>query len=236
MNESHSEEYNRLFQQASLLVQDELPLGDTIKINPVDDELRERIGKAKDLFLQTLELEPASWQAMWFLGKCAQRLDDKAGAFEWLERASQANPGQIDVVRDAATAAMELGDNEAAITFAARCVEMEPENARLRARLAFAYLLAGKIFEAEANAGRALELDPRDPMAQYMVPFTRYYSAGTETPPNTHSAFMAEWQRKASTGVMRPPKSASQPQETARASQKSSDAPPKRGDDVVYDY
>jgi tetratricopeptide (TPR) repeat protein len=159
-------EHNRAFQDAVAIVKTEIPLHGRLSISPPGWSLRRKLKHALSLFERVLHLNPENWSAMWFMGKVHQRCQDQATALSWFERAYQVSPSQADVAREASTCAMELGRHDAAISFAHRAVEIAPADAGLHANLALAYLLAGRIPDAQNEIACALAKDATDTISQ----------------------------------------------------------------------
>jgi Flp pilus assembly protein TadD len=145
------------------------------------------------LFERVLQLNPENWSAMWLMGKVHQRCHNRAEALSWFERAYQLNPSQPDVAREASMCAMDLGRHDAAISFAHRAVQIESTNSGLHANLALAYLLAGRISEAQAAVDQALTGDATDTISQTIRAITQHLAANGRTPPTTTPALLSYW-------------------------------------------
>ena len=122
-----------------------------------------------DLLLRVLSINPKNWAAMWMAGKAHQRLREFEKAFEWFQRADEAHPGQPDVNREAAIAAMEIGRPEQALSHCRRAIEAKPDDPGLRANLALALLFSGSPREALDSAHDALKRDPSDAITKRIV-------------------------------------------------------------------
>lgn len=132
---------------------------------------------------------------MWLIGKVHQRLGNTATALSWFERALQANPTDSDVAREASLCALDIGHGEAAIAFAQRASQIEPESAGLHANLALAYLLAGRIPEAQSSIDRSLALDGSDKISQTIHSIIGHFATNGRTPPKTTSELQKYWRR-----------------------------------------
>ena len=89
--------------------------------------------------------------------------------------------------------AMELGRQDVAISFAHRAVQIDSANPGLHANLALAYLLAGRIWDAQAAIDRALTADPTDTISKTIQAITRHFAANGRTPPTTTPALLSYW-------------------------------------------
>jgi tetratricopeptide (TPR) repeat protein len=121
---------------------------------------------------------------MWLLGKVYQRLGQYDQALEWFSRAHRVNPGQPDVAREAAIAAMDLGRPEEAIPFCERALESSPNDAGLRANLAVALLFSEKPAEALPVAQQALRQDPEDTITADVIRIIEEVLGGTRPCPH----------------------------------------------------
>jgi Flp pilus assembly protein TadD len=151
--------------------------------------------RAITLFGRVLELKPENWAAMWLVGKVYQRLGDPTYALAWFERAYQENPSQPNVAREASMCAMDIGRHEAAIVFAHRATQIEPHNAGLHANLALAYLLAGRVLEAQASIEHSLVADPADKISQTIQAIIRHFAGNGRTPPVTTPELLNYWRK-----------------------------------------
>jgi len=127
------------------------------------------------------------------VGKSYQALDDLPNALIWFEKAYQINPSHPDIARETSLCAMHVGQNDLAITFAHRAVQVEPNNYGLHANLALAYLLAGKIELAQASIDCALSGDPTDNISQTIKLIVQHFAQNGKSPPTTTPKLMAYW-------------------------------------------
>ena len=130
---------------------------------------------------------------MWLVGKVHQRSRDYVTALSWFERAYQVNASQANVAREASMCAMEIGRHDAAISFAYRATQIESTNAGLYANLALAYLLAGRVADAQANIERSLASDPNDAISKSLREIIQHFAATGRAPPTTTPALQQYW-------------------------------------------
>jgi tetratricopeptide (TPR) repeat protein len=195
MSPEESETHNRLFREASHIIENEIPLHERPNMPKPGWFLGRRLRRAIKLFEEALKLNPENWSAMWLTGKVHQRFHEKEKAFSWFERAYQVNPSQTDIAREASMCAMDLGRSEAAIAFAHRATQIEPENSGLHANLALAYLLAGKTSRAAASIERALAGDPSDKIFQTVQSVIHHFAQNGQTPPKRTPDLLAYWSK-----------------------------------------
>ena len=193
MTPEESEKHNRMYREASRLIENEIPLHERLNMPKPGWFLGRRLRRAIKLYEEVLKLNPENWPAMWLIGKVHQRFQEKEKALSWFEQAYQVNPSQADIAREASMCAMDLGRSEAAIVFAHRATQIEPENSGLHANLALAYLLAGMTGKADAAIERALAGDPSDKISQTVHSVIRHFAQNGRTPPKRTSDLLAYW-------------------------------------------
>jgi Flp pilus assembly protein TadD len=195
MTEQQRLEHNRIFEEASGLVREEITLHERPDMPAPGRLLRRKLERAVAFFGRVLQLNPENWAAMWLVGKVCQRLGDHATALSWFERAYQVNPSQPDIAREASMSAMDIGRHDAAIAFAHRATQIEPANAGLHANLALAYLLSGRIGDAKASIERSLATNRHDAISQTIEAMVRHFADNGRTPPATTPAMRNYWRR-----------------------------------------
>lgn len=195
MTEEQISEHDRAFRDAVAIVQPEILLHERPNLPAPGWWLRRKLNRALSLFERVLELNPQNWSAMWGMGKVKQRCHEFPAALSWFERAYQVNPSQPDVAREASMCAMELGRHDAAITFAYCATQIEPANPGLHANLALAYVLAGRISDAQAAIERALAGDPSDTISLTIRAIVHHFAANGRTPPTTSPALRTYWSK-----------------------------------------
>jgi Flp pilus assembly protein TadD len=90
---------------------------------------------------------------------------------------------------------MEIGKNDAAMAYAYRAVQIEPQNSGVHANLALAYLLAGQITDAQKTIDESLAMDPADKISQTIAALTKHFAANGLKPPNTTPALLDYWRK-----------------------------------------
>lgn len=133
---------------------------------PLDDFGRQRLERAVLLFSTVIHFNPTHWPSLWLLGKTAQRLGDLVQAFNYFRLASNCNPNHPDVLRETTIASMEIGRVEDALIYGSRAVEIDPQDAGLRANLALALLFSEKVEEAKVVVEEAKSRDPSNPITE----------------------------------------------------------------------
>jgi tetratricopeptide (TPR) repeat protein len=195
MTEQQRIEHNKLFKKASAIVMDEIPLHDRPPLPQPGWWLRRRLKRALSLYERVVGLAPGNWSAMWIAGKVHQRLGDEVAALAWFERAYQVNPSQPDVAREASLCAMHIGRADAAVIYAHRATQIEPECGGLHANLALAYILAGRINEAQRSIERSFAADASDTISQTIRDIIQHFAANGRTPPKTTAELQEYWRR-----------------------------------------
>jgi tetratricopeptide (TPR) repeat protein len=196
MNDNLIAEHNRLFKEASTIIHDQIPLHGQPELPSPNWLLAQKLRHAVALYKRVLDMNPANWSAMWLIGKVHQRFRELPEALTWFERSHQTNPSQPDVVREASICAMEIGSTEKAIEYSLCAAQLKPSDAGLRANLALAYLLAGRITEAQKSINEALAAEPADKISQAIEPMIAHFVANGRVPPTTTQALLKYWERE----------------------------------------
>ena len=111
---------------------------------------------------RVMELNPENWAALWLMGKAYQALGDSGKALDAFSKSHSINPTNSDVAREASISAMENSQNDVAIEFAERAVQLDPVDSGLRANLALMHLFAQQLQSAKAQIEQAYAIDPDD--------------------------------------------------------------------------
>ena len=196
MNDRLVPEHNRLFKEASTIIQGQIPLHGQPQLPKPSWLLARKLRHAIALYRRVLDINPTNWSAMWLVGKIHQRFHELPEALTWFERSHQTNPSQPDVVREASICAMEIGSAEKAIEYSLRATQIQPSDPGLRANLALAYLLAGRITEAQKSVEEALTIEPRDKISQTIGSMIGHFAANGRVPPTTAPALLKYWERE----------------------------------------
>jgi Flp pilus assembly protein TadD len=170
-------EHDRLYLQACAAVRPliEIHGKPLTKLTPArETQLRQGIARFEDL----LRINPENWAAMWYVGKAYHRLGEFERALQSFSRAHDINPSQPDVAREAAIAAMELGNPAAAIPFCQHAIQARPDDPGLRANLALALLFSGEVKRATDTAADALRRDPGDKITRRIHAVCKDVQAG----------------------------------------------------------
>ena len=194
LTDSQIQEHDRIFEEAAL-IKDEIQLHDRPPLPAPGWFLRRKLKRAISLFGRVVELKPDNWSAMWLVGKVYQRLGDFPYALAWFERAHQVNPAQPNIAREASMCAMDLGRHDVAITFALNATQIDPADAGLHANLALAYVLAGRVSEAQASIERALAGDPADKISHTIQAIIKHFVVNGRTPPATTPELLNYWRK-----------------------------------------
>jgi tetratricopeptide (TPR) repeat protein len=153
--------HNKLYDEAYNLVKDFILVGNGPFHNTYPKTALEN---AIHLLIQSLEINPDNYSAMFMLGKIYQRMENYNNAISWFEKAYSIKPTLVDIGREASLSALSSGDNDKAIYFAEATLKTEPNNASLLSNYALILFVSGKIDEAKLKIQKALDLDPTDPI------------------------------------------------------------------------
>ena len=121
---------------------------------------RRRLRQAVQLFEQVIELNPANWQSMLFIGKAFQSLGELESCLTWFLRAHDCVPAHPSVAKEVGFAAGRLGQHDVAVRVMQAAAKEHPRDAGLQLNLGLSCLLSGKSAEAREAFARAVELEP----------------------------------------------------------------------------
>ncbi len=182
---AETELHNRLFGEATRLVDGELLLDGSDSRGKPGWMAKRKLKKAVPVLERALQIRPSNWSAMFVLGKIHQRLEQSGESLRWFSAAHEVNPGQPDVAREAAFAALDLGRVNEAVSLCLSAVSANPDDAGLIANLALAHLLAGDPSSASERAWEALSARPDDPVAANVLLLANEVSAGVRPCPKS---------------------------------------------------
>ena len=154
--------HNALVDRAEELTEDMLFVHDSYPPKPLNQLNRSRLHEAIQCYEEALEINPAGWPSMWFIGKIYQRLGYHTTSLEWFTRAYMLNPTEPEMAREAGLAALDCGEAEAALRFCQTAVDRKPDDFGLVCNLALAHMLCGNDDAAVQCATCAVEADPTD--------------------------------------------------------------------------
>ncbi len=150
---------------------------------------RRKLKKAIRGFEEVIANDAGHWQSMWLIGKVYQRLRERRMALDWFLRARELNPGQPDVAREASLCAMDLGQGQLAVELCSAACACKPEDSGLVANLALAYLIAGRVEEAQWTAADAVARDPTDEVSTTVRLLVNQVASGARPCPRNSSEF-----------------------------------------------
>ena len=130
---------------------------------------KEAILPARAALKKALELDDSLAQAHASLGLLATLELDLNGAISELERAIQLNPNYATAHHWLALPLMAIGQSSRAIAEGKRAIELDPLSLIINADFCKVYFNARRYDEAEAQARKTLEMDPRFPAAHYYL-------------------------------------------------------------------
>ncbi|MCI5120119.1 MAG: hypothetical protein D3908_02800 [Candidatus Electrothrix sp. AUS4] len=160
--QTEADHHNALVKRAGELIEDLLFTRDAYPPRPLNQLNRGRLREAIRCYKYALEINPAGWRSMWFIGKSYQRLGDHATSLEWFTRAYMLNPTDPNMAREAGLAALDCGEAKTALRFCQTAVDSKPDDYGLVCNLALAHMLCGNDDAAVQCATRAVEADPTD--------------------------------------------------------------------------
>jgi tetratricopeptide (TPR) repeat protein len=182
LNEAEIRRHNDLFRRGSGLINPYMELDGrpAKKSSDAARDLREGIR----LLDEVLKLDPSNWSALWIQGKAFQTLGDHAEAYARLRRAYAIEQNNPDVSRELMFECLELGRSKEAVEVARASLSKGTKDPGLRANLALALLLAGRIQEAADEASAAAHLNPSDGITKNLVRIIEDVRSGRRLQPH----------------------------------------------------
>ena len=117
--------------------------------------------------LETLARQiPTAWRVHFCIGKGKQAIGEMDSAYESLRTAYELEQETESVFREFAGICLELGKADEAVHVGQKAAALQPDNAETLGNLACAYLVAGRLKEAETTINAALKLNADDQINQ----------------------------------------------------------------------
>lgn len=153
---------------------------------PASEEAkRADLHRAVEMLEIVAEGAPDAWRARWLLGKAWHALGRLELAYEPLRKAFELAPDEVVTSKELAGICLELGRGDEAVRVAEHGVGLNPRDPELVGNLAVAYLLAGKLKEAEATIRAALEMNAGDQINQNVLRIIREVASGERAQPKS---------------------------------------------------
>jgi tetratricopeptide (TPR) repeat protein len=130
---------------------------------------RRKLKESIQAFEEALEIHPASWQSMYFVGKALQALGELDSALTWFVRASQIEPENPSLAKETGLCAARLGKHLAAIRFMRPAATAHPGDAGLQCNIGLSHLMSEQVDEAVASFSLAVKADPGSKMNQKLL-------------------------------------------------------------------
>ncbi|WP_339745599.1 tetratricopeptide repeat protein [uncultured Rubinisphaera sp.] len=150
----------------------------------------EEVQESLSMLDQVLAEEPDWWNALWFYGKGHSAVGNTEKAYQAFRRAFELEKNVEAIPRELAGACLSLNKFEEAVEVNQHAASLRPDNSPTIGNLAIAYLLAGKIPEAEKTIHAALKLDPTDKINLNIQKTINDVSSGVRSQPKTFEDLM----------------------------------------------
>jgi len=146
---------------------------------------KRRLRKAIELYQHVIEINPASWQSMFFIGKAFQSLEELQQSLDWFMRAHKCVPKNPSVAKEVGYAASRIGKHDVAIQAMEVAAKQNPNNAALHCNLGLSCLMAGKATDACSAFERTVELEPERDVNKQLLAFAREVESGNRPFPKS---------------------------------------------------
>lgn len=151
--------------------------------SPVDALNADALQEAIQMLTVIAENVPDNWRVLWLLGKAWHALGRSDRAYDWLKKAFDLEQGETVIPRELAGICLELGRGGEAVRISEHAVRSEPESGELIGNLALAYVIDGRLKEAEATIKTALQKDPSDTINQTLQKVIQEIAKGKRPKP-----------------------------------------------------
>ena len=183
LTDDQAEQHDAAYRRGWKLAEPHMLLGSADASDRLRRGARRNLNKAIEVFHQALAIAPDNWATFWGLGKAYQRLGQAADSLTAFQAAFRLNPTHPDVAREAAAAALAVGDGPNAIQYCLAAIEAAPDDASLIANLALAYLVYGDVDRAASSAREAVRRNPDDESSRRNLGLIRDVQAGLRDAP-----------------------------------------------------
>jgi tetratricopeptide (TPR) repeat protein len=148
---------------------------------------KRRLRKAIELYQHVIEVNPANWQSMFFIGKAFQSLGELDQAFSWFARAKETVPDNPSVAKEYGGVAGQLGKHEIAIRALETVAMQHPNDAGLQTNFGLSCLMGGKLTHACKAFERIVELEPQSDVNKKLLALAREVESGKRPCPKTEA-------------------------------------------------
>ena len=176
--------HNELYRRANELLKGSIIL-DGVPHKAPRFFARRRLRKAVGLFQQVLEISPANWQSMFFIGKALQSLGKYEESLTWFVRASDCEPDNASLAKETGYAASRLGRHDLSLKSMEAALKKHPSDPALQCNFGLTCLLAGKPHEACAAFEQTVQLEPKNEVNKKLLQFSREVASGKRANPKT---------------------------------------------------
>ena len=150
-----SPDHSAIFQSAARVVEDygdrdERPLARKATLTQVRAALHQ-LDSLASVF-------PNWWPVFYFIGKGRLAIGESERAYQAFHRAFELDQQTEEILVNLEGVCLELGKRDEAVQVAQKAASLQPDNPQFLGHLACAYLIAGKIPQAEATINAALKL------------------------------------------------------------------------------
>lgn len=150
---------------------------------PVDTSKAVVLQRAIEMLEIIAEKAPGNWRVCWLLGKAWHALGHSDRAHAWLNQAFEHEKEETVIPRELSGICLELGRAAEAARVSEHAVGCEPDSPELIGNLAVAYLIDGRIKEAEMTIQAALRRNPKDQVNQTLQRLIAEVSKGRRAQP-----------------------------------------------------
>ena len=179
-------QYNRIYKQAFRRVRPNILIDGESQSGRPGWLARRRLRQGIAGFEAALAIAPFKWECRFWIGKALQRLGNHQESMTWFTEALRQEPDNPTIAKEAANAALELGQFQVGIGLLRPATALRPTDPTLHYDLAIHLLLSGRPNEAYASLQEAARLEGHRHTARLMDYVEKIMTGQTPCPSSVH--------------------------------------------------
>lgn len=185
MPATNDAEHNHYFLTGSEIIKPYMQLSGASAKPAKSEAAKADILRGIGLLYAVVEYNKDNWAAWWTIGKGYQALQDADKACDAFAKSYAIHRENADVAREYMVECLNLGRKEEAISAAEYAVGLSPNNAGLIANLALAYMIAGRLADAQSVINKSLGIAPNDKISLKLKRVIQEIVDGKRSQPRT---------------------------------------------------
>jgi len=171
--------------------------------SPIEGEAADSVRAAVDTLERLEKDNDLTWNAYLCMGKGRQALGDVEGSYWAFKTAWELEKEYEGTARELAGVCLQLGRGDEAVEVSEHAAALKPDDLETLGNLANAYLIAGRLPEAQSAIHSALKLDPNDQINQTIAGIIQEVQTGARPQPASLEEMMRPLPRPKKSGWRR---------------------------------